>query len=46
MHITPVHEGKKPFQCESCGSRFEKFCRLREHKVTMHEENMNKHEQT
>ena len=37
-HISAVHEGKKPFGCDSCGKYFAEKCKLKRHIAAVHEE--------
>ncbi|KAA0195450.1 hypothetical protein FBUS_02138 [Fasciolopsis buskii] len=36
-HKSVVHEGKRPFVCDSCGSAFSEAAVLRKHKLSVHE---------
>ena len=36
-HIATIHEGKKPYQCNSCDSQFFTMNQLKKHRVSVHE---------
>ena len=36
-HITTIHEGKKPYQCNYCDSQFFNMNQLKKHRVSVHE---------
>ena len=37
-HVSLVHEGNKPFQCEICAYRFSQKGHMRRHIASVHEE--------
>ena len=39
-HVRSVHEGKKPFMCEICSSRFSEKCYLNSHIAHVHEKKL------
>ena len=38
-HVTSVHEGKKPFQCNACDASFAQNSDLKKNKASVHEGN-------
>ena len=36
-HVASVHEGKKPFKCESCDYRFAQKSDMKRHVALVHE---------
>ena len=38
-HITSVHEGNKPFECEACEARFAQKGTLHRHVESIHKQN-------
>ena len=36
-HIATVHEGKKKFKCEICGTKFKTYHGMKGHIATIHE---------